>query len=236
VERNSFSLKIKSVAADGTFTGLGAVYNNVDLGGDKILPGAFSRTLAGSKSYPLLWQHDPASPIGSVKVTDTSQGLQCEGSLLLEDPTARKAYSFLKAGILKGLSIGYDTIDCKYVDDIRELSQLRLWELSIVTFPMNTEATITSVKAMSDSDRAVHLKAIDGHRRAIDRHQRQIRMHLKSMIDDLDDDGGLDDDEDLGDPAFIEGGVGEDGDGEEMGFVLQELKALAAQAEELASA
>jgi uncharacterized protein len=229
VERNSFSLKIKGVAPDGSFTGIGAVYNNVDLGGDKILPGAFTRTLAGTKTFPLLWQHNPSDPIGSVKCTDTSQGLQVDGQLLLSDPTAQKAYSFLKAGILKGLSIGYDTVKQNYDGDVRELTELKLWEMSIVTFPMNQEAAVTSVKAMSDTDRATHLKAIDGHRKAIDRHQRQIREHLKAMTDDLFDD---DDPElELADPTELE-----DEDDGEMSMILSELKSLAAAAEELASA
>ncbi len=85
------ALKIKSVDDTGTFTGLGAAYNNVDLGGDKIVPGAFTRTLAAGKQFPLLWQHDPSSPIGTCKVTDTPQGLHVEGTLLLQDPTAQKA-------------------------------------------------------------------------------------------------------------------------------------------------
>ncbi len=51
MERKRFSLKIKSVDETGTFTGLGAAYNNVDLGGDQIMPGAFSRTLAAREEF-----------------------------------------------------------------------------------------------------------------------------------------------------------------------------------------
>ena len=79
MERKRLALKIKSVDDTGTFTGLGAAYNNVDLGGDKIMPGAFTRTLAAGKQWPFLWQHDPSNPIGTAKVTDSPQGLQVEG-------------------------------------------------------------------------------------------------------------------------------------------------------------
>jgi HK97 family phage prohead protease len=133
MQHHNFSLKVKSVDDSGKFTGIGAVYGNVDLGGDKILPGAFSRTLAGSKQFPLLWQHSPSDPIGSVKVTDSPVGLQVEGQLLLSDPTAQKAYSFLKAGVIRGLSIGFETVKASFVDEVRELSELKLWELSVVT-------------------------------------------------------------------------------------------------------
>jgi HK97 family phage prohead protease len=227
VDHHSFSLRIKSVAADGSFTGLGAVYNVVDLGGDKILPGAFSRTLAGSKQFPLLWQHSPSDPIGSVKVTDSAQGLMVEGQLLLSDPTAQKAYSFLKAGILKGLSIGYETVKASFVDDVRELSELKLWELSVVTFPMAQDAMVTGIKSLSDGERARHLRNIDQHQKQIDLSRKAICMSLKSLFgDDIFGDDPADD------PALLES---EEGD-EEMGLILQELKALATQAQELASA
>ena len=232
MERSSFSLRIKGVEPDGSFTGIGAVYNNVDLGGDKILPGAFTKTLAAGKKLPLLWQHNPSDPIGTVKVTDTSQGLMVEGQLLLSDPTAAKAYSFLKAGIIKGLSIGYETIKSAFVDEVRELSELRLWEISCVTFPMNEGAMVTGIKAMSDDDRARHFKAIEMHRKAIDRAQRGIREHMKSLFDGFDDE----DDSDLADnPALLESNDDDDDpQNEGMSMLLAELKALGEQAQQLA--
>jgi uncharacterized protein len=224
VDRANFNLKIKSVDDAGKFTGIGAVYNNVDLGGDKILPGAFTRTLAAGKALPLLWQHNPSDPIGSVKLTDTSQGLMVEGQLLMSDPTAAKAYKFLKEGIIKGLSIGYETLKSALVDEVRELQELKLWEVSIVTFPMNEMATVTGIKAMSDDDREKHMKAIDTHRKAIDRHQRGIREHLKAMSDAFDDD--TDDDEAL---------LLDEGDDEETTKAfLVELQKLTEDARELA--
>jgi uncharacterized protein len=229
VERANFSLKIKSVDEAGKFTGIGAVYNNVDLGGDKILPGAFSRTLAAGKAFPLLWQHNPSDPIGSVKATDTSQGLMVEGQLLLSDPTAAKAYQFLKAGIIRGLSIGYETVKSAFVDDVRELSELKLWELSVVTFPMNESAMVTGIKAMSDDDRAKHMKSIGEHCKAIGRHQRGIREHMKAMLD------GVDDDEDeFDDPALLESDEGNNEDEVDKAFVM-ELRKLAKEAASLAA-
>ena len=58
-----------------------------------------------------------------------------EGALLLADPTARKCYEFLKSGIIRGLSIGYDTVKQSYDGDIRELSELRLWEVELCNLP-----------------------------------------------------------------------------------------------------
>jgi uncharacterized protein len=193
-------------------------------------PGAFSRTLSAGKSFPVLWQHDASSPIGHCKITDTPQGLQVAGTLMLTDPTAQKAYTFMKAGVVKGLSIGYDTIQSTYDGDIRHLTELRLWEISCVTFPMNQSAQVSGVKALSDDDVANHLRAIDEHRKAIDRHQRGIQAHLKSMLDFDDADDDTDDDPD--DEPLLEG---EDGDDDDKAFLV-ELRKLAEQTQELSSA
>lgn len=223
MERRDFSLKIKSIDDAGTFVGLGAVYNNVDLGGDRIFPGAFSKTLSAGKKFPVLWQHKTDEPIGYCQITDTPLGLQVNGTLELSDPTARKAYTFMKAGVIKGLSIGYDTIQATYDGDVRNLTELKLWEMSVVTFPMNESATVSSVKSLTDADRAKHMKAINEHRKEIDRHQQAIHEHLKAMFDVPDDDDdrddpALEDDEDDGAKAF-----------------LRELETLARQASALAT-
>ena len=117
-----------SVDDAGKFTGIAAVYGNVDLGGDKIMPGAFTRTLAAGKQYPLLWQHDQTQPIGTVNATETPQGLLVEGQFCSRTPTAAKAYNLLMAKVIKGMSIGYDTIKSTFDGDVRELQELRLWE------------------------------------------------------------------------------------------------------------
>jgi hypothetical protein len=102
---------------------------------------------------------------------------------------------------------------------------------------MNPAARISSVKSLSDDDRAERLKAINECRKCIDRKQREIRMHLKSMLDDLDDD---DDDSDINpgdDPALLEGSPDDDNPADEgMSYVLQELEALALQVGELTNA
>ena len=125
-----------------------------------------------------------------------------DGQLLMDLEQAKSAYLLIKAKVIKGLSIGFETIQETVENGVRQLKELRLWEFSIVTFPMNEAATISFVKSMSDDDRADHLKAIDGHRKAIDRHQRAIRGHLKAMIDDYDDDASDSDETD--DPSLLE--------------------------------
>lgn len=147
-----FKFLLKKVADDGSFTGLAAVYGNTDLGGDIIMPGAFTKTINDKGEVPILWQHDSREPIGLGKLADSADGLLIDGMLVMGSPTAQKAYALMKAGVTKGLSIGYDTIVSEYdkENDIRRLKELRLWEVSVVTFPMNPKAQVIDVKCIAE--------------------------------------------------------------------------------------
>ena len=144
-----FKFELKSLTDAGTFEGLAAVYGNVDLGGDVIEAGAFQKTMADKGGeVPILWQHDQREPVGLGKLSDSREGLFVKGKLVLaENPVAQKAYSLLKRGVLRGLSIGYDSVKDRMVDGVRHLSEIKLWEISLVTFPMNEQATVTGVKS-----------------------------------------------------------------------------------------
>jgi HK97 family phage prohead protease len=141
-------LEIKEIGADGSFEGILASYNTVDLGGDSILPGAFTKTLQEHGAVvPLLWQHKTDEPIGTLTLTDSPTGLLVKGQLLMGLPTAQKAYLLLKARVIKGMSIGYDAIKDAVENGVRILKEIRLWEGSVVTFPMNPAAMVTAIKA-----------------------------------------------------------------------------------------
>lgn len=145
--KQHLGMDIKQVTSEGTFEGLLATYNSVDLTGDMIEPGAFTKSLQENGNIiPLLWQHDTKQPIGSLTVTDTTEGLQVKGSLLIGTPVADYAYRTIQDTPVKGLSIGYDTVKSVWEGAVRKLKELRLWEGSIVTFPADTHALIRSVK------------------------------------------------------------------------------------------
>lgn len=151
MKHEQFQFELKTVGSDGTFTGLASTYNNVDLGGDMVMPGAFTKTLSDKRGQlPLLWGHDSRAPIGLANVSDTPQGLLVKGELVLEVPEAKSAYALLRKGVIRGLSIGYDTIKSVMDGGVRKLTELKLWEISVVTFPMNPEAVVTSVKSEAD--------------------------------------------------------------------------------------
>lgn len=143
-----FSLEVKSLDEAGAFTGLASTYSNVDLLGDIVEPGAFTATLAEKgRERPLLWGHDSNQPIGLAVLMDSETGLALSGSLDLDVQAGRDAYSRLKKRIVKGLSIGFKTVKDTVKDGVRHLQQLDLYEVSLVTFPANPAAQVTSVKS-----------------------------------------------------------------------------------------
>lgn len=145
--KSRLRLEIKEISDQGYFEGLLSPYGNVDDGGDVVEPGAYTKTLKDhGNSVPMLWQHRPDCPIGELALEDRPDGLWCKGQLLMADPLAQRAYLFIKSRIVKGLSIGFNSVRDEVVNGVRKLKEIRLYEGSIVTFPMNEAALITSVK------------------------------------------------------------------------------------------
>jgi HK97 family phage prohead protease len=96
------------------------VYGNVDLGGDVVMPGAFTKSLQDrGGEVPVLFAHDMRQPVGLGKLMDTASGLQIEGQLVLSVGKAKEAYDLLKAKVLRGLSIGYDAVKTDFANGAR---------------------------------------------------------------------------------------------------------------------
>jgi len=145
--KRNLTMQVKELSNEGSFEGLLSVYNSVDLGGDTIVPGAFKKTIQEHGSeIPMLWQHKSDVPIGTLRLSDGPEALSVQGQLLMEIPEAKTAYLLMKAGIVKGLSIGYTTVKDSVENGVRVIKECRLWEGSVVTFPMNELALISAVK------------------------------------------------------------------------------------------
>ncbi|MQT12327.1 HK97 family phage prohead protease [Segnochrobactrum spirostomi] len=142
--------RLSRLNADGTFEGYASLFHRTDLGGDRVKPGAFRRSLErrGPDGVKLLWQHDPAEPIGRwLAIGEDGLGLRVRGLLLTDLARAREAAALLDAGAVDGLSIGFRTVrasrDTK--SGRRDLIEIDLWEISIVTFPLLPDARIAPV-------------------------------------------------------------------------------------------
>lgn len=149
------SFEIKAVSDDGLFSGYGSVFGNVDGGGDIVHAGAFTKSIKEwedrKRMPPVLWNHDRNEPIGVyTSIREDEKGLYVEGRLLVDEvQRAREIHALMKAGALDGMSIGYGVrgADRDKSTGVRNLKDLRLFEVSIVTFPMNEAATIDAVKS-----------------------------------------------------------------------------------------
>lgn len=150
---HDFKFEIKALHDEGTFEGLASVYGNLDLGGDVVQPGAFTKTLQTGTEFPLLASHDPTKVIGVAAVSEHPRGLGVTGKLVLTVAAAKETYDLLKARALRGLSIGYTIVrDEVRRDGVRLLKELRLHEISLVAVPMNPAAQVTAVKSQHQID------------------------------------------------------------------------------------
>lgn len=155
-----FGLEVKAVADDGVIEGYGSTFGGEpDSYGDIVMPGAFADSLVKHRragTMPLmLWGHETYSPpIGDWKdMAEDGKGLWAKGQIDLDDPMGQRVHRALKRKSMRGLSIGYETIE-KKADPKRPgitmLEKLDLWELSVVNFPANRRASVTGVKNIRD--------------------------------------------------------------------------------------
>lgn len=148
------SLQVKALSGDGVFSGYASVFGKVDHQNEDVAAGAFTRTLKQwqkqGQQPAMLWMHDPTQPIGIwVVVREDANGLYVEGRLALRTQKGGEAYELLKLGALTGLSIGYRIVSSR-VDatrKVRVLTDVDLFEISLVTFPANEAARVSEVKS-----------------------------------------------------------------------------------------
>lgn len=127
--------------------GYACLFGVTDLGRDMVLPGAFTHSLArlGAGGVRMLYQHDPAEPIGIwTHMEEDARGLYVRGRLSCGVARARECAALVAEGALDGLSIGFRAVEARKDprSRVRQLSRIDLWEISIVTFPMQPGARI----------------------------------------------------------------------------------------------
>jgi HK97 family phage prohead protease len=129
------------------FAGYAAIFDRVDRGGDVVRGGAFERSVRrGVGAVPLLWQHEPARPIGRIEyLREDRRGLRVIGRLS-DGRAGREAAALLKEGAVRGLSFGYRVREAEGQAP-RELREVELVEVSLVTLPMQPRARVHMVEA-----------------------------------------------------------------------------------------
>lgn len=158
-EYKAVRFNVESVDEDsGEFSGYAAIFGNVDDGGDVIERGAFSRTIKEDfDRIKILSQHNDCElPIGKpLELREDDKGLFIRGKIS-DTQKGRDIQTLLKDGVLNELSIGYDAITFDFDSEkgIRHLKEIRLWEVSIVTWAMNDQAKIDEVKSLAEAIRS----------------------------------------------------------------------------------
>jgi HK97 family phage prohead protease len=149
------------------FAGYAAVFDRPDRGGDVVRAGAFARSLGrgAAAAVPLLWQHEAGRPIGRIEyLKEDKRGLR-----VIARVADRRAAALLQEGAVGGLSFGYRVREAKGPSTgsgqagLRELTDLELVEVSLVTFPMQPKARVHAVErapvplaAPQAADQAIH--------------------------------------------------------------------------------
>ena len=163
LEEKTFPLEIKAIDEKGKFEGYAAIYGKPDLFNESIEVGAFTKTLAEKKQFPVLWYHNPLSPIGLTTAEADSKGLHVDGQLNLEVQTAREKHALLIQKAIKGLSIGFRTLQDRWEKGIRYLIEIKLYEVSLVTFQAHPKALVNSVKSLGIEGELESLKIVEDY-------------------------------------------------------------------------
>lgn len=138
-------------SGQGQLSGYGSVFSVPDMHGDIVRPGAFTASLQ-KRNPALLWSHDMSAPIGRwTEAKEDGHGLRLMGQLNLNTEAGSTAHAHLRAGDVDGLSIGFAVPQggAKFVDGVRNITAIELFEVSVVAIPSNEAARVTETRTIN---------------------------------------------------------------------------------------
>ena len=142
-------------SGSGVFSGYASLFGARDQSGDVVMAGAFAASLKkrDASQVRMLFQHDAAEPVGTwIDLHETPRGLHVTGRLDRNVQRARELFSLLETRGLDGLSIGFKTLKARRdrATASRLITEVDLWEISLVTFPMLPGARVSFVSITSE--------------------------------------------------------------------------------------
>lgn len=142
---------IDEISLGGQFSGYASVFGQVDMGNDIVARGAFAKCLRKHKSSQIrmLFQHNPDEPIGIWReIREDAKGLFVSGTISSKTTRGRELIELMHQGAIDGLSIGFKTVrsNKNKSSGLRTILEAELWEISIVTFPMQEDARVLAIK------------------------------------------------------------------------------------------
>ena len=137
-------------------SGYASLFWTRDLNDDVTAAGAFADSLArtGAAGVRMLCQHDGDHPVGVWdEIVEDGRGLFVRGRIIEVTPQARMCAALVRAGAMDGLSIGFRALKARPDESgrLRVLTEVGLWEVSVVTFPMLPGARIESVGTLAEA-------------------------------------------------------------------------------------
>jgi HK97 family phage prohead protease len=147
LSRRVAPLRLASLGPD-EFEGYASLFGVADGAGDIVMPGAFAATLRRRPpaQVRMLYQHTAAEPLGIWQdIREDARGLYVRGRLVLDVQRAREVRALFAGGALDGLSIGFRTVRARKSGANRLLTEIELWEISVVTFPLLAGSSVTAI-------------------------------------------------------------------------------------------
>jgi uncharacterized protein len=170
LSRRGLERPVQVLSGHGVFVGYASLFGKRDQTNDIIMPGAFADSLKkrGPENIRMLFQHNPAEPIGTwLDMHENARGLWVQGRLNLDVQRGRELNALLASGGIDGLSIGFKTVSATRDRTLqaRRITRVDLWEISLVTFPMLEGARVDKVKSRARAlAEQVFLKSPNQHR------------------------------------------------------------------------
>lgn len=159
-KNHSEKLECTDIEDEVKIFGYASLFGIEDDHGDIIEKGAFKDSISKPNSIKFLWQHDPKYPIGKINnLYEDEKGLFIDAKINCKLLKGRESALLVKDGAIDGLSIGF-TINKSNISKSggRIISNLKLWEVSIVTFPANNMATISQINKSALSQTIIKIE------------------------------------------------------------------------------
>ena len=178
------SATLDEISVDGEFSGYASLFGKTDLGNDRVIKGAFDRSIRTRKpkGVRMLFQHNPDKPIGVWdEIIEDEKGLFVRGRIIKDVANGAEVLSLMRSGAIDGLSIGFKTKRSQKdkKSGVREILEADLWEISVVTFPMLPDARVSSVKNLNHSK---HLPTVREFERWLTQDAGLTRSEARTVI------------------------------------------------------
>jgi len=138
----------------GIIKGYGSYFGNKDSDNDVIMKGAYKKTIAeNGERVKYLYQHDMNQPIGKMtELYEDDKGLVFVAEIA-KTQLGNDVVELMKSGVITENSVGIMPIQKNNKGDYREITEVKLYEISAVTLAANDQAKILDVKGNIDVDK-----------------------------------------------------------------------------------